>query len=304
MKRKWLFTLLLIPAANCAWAQQPVKTTHLSVPKSSPTQQQPAQQQPGSTNPERKPNTFGDVQQQVMTDLFSQTVNDANQINLPPLEVLLEYARNSPIIEYHRLREEASVREQTTVKRTWLKYFKLNANYQYGNQYLSSSTENQPQVFDYLYYTQQQHWWYVGASVSFPLDEIFDRRNRIKKFDAVIDQSQYEAEAWFNEQKVKIIEAYTDAEMCLAMIRIKSENSTIATQVFRASEADFINGRIDVGELSRQKGIQNVAVTEYEQVRARLYQAILKLEHLCNYKILNNSTTKEYSTPKPTSNKK
>jgi hypothetical protein len=75
--------------------------------------------------------------------------------------------------------------------------------------------------------------------------------------------------------------------MFLNLIRIKSEAATLADQEYAMSQADFINGRVGVTELSRAKGIQNIAVTEYEDVRARLYEAILLLETLCNYQIFN-----------------
>ncbi len=290
MKSRPIWVVVFALAATAAMAQEPVKLNKPSVPTTAPEPvvlpQQYTQEQLNDIK-QRNPQLYEQIQRQALQMTLSHQ-SSFEKLSLPPLEVLYEHARNAPVMEYHALREEAAQREKKTVKRTWMKYFKLNANYQYGQLYMGTYDDTNPYYAPYWQYNnQRQHWWAVGASASFPLDEIFDRANKVKRQDLISQQSQYEAEAWFEEQKIKIIEAYTDAQMCLEMVKIKAENSTIATQIFRISQADFVNGAIDAQELSRQKGIQNVAVTEYEQVRARLYQAILKLEVLCNYKILN-----------------
>ena len=53
------------------------------------------------------------------------------------------------------------------------------------------------------------------------------------------------------------------------------------------TETDFINGKVDAQTLSRQKNIESSAVREYEQTRAALNNALLKLEIYSNTQIIN-----------------
>lgn len=287
MKRNWSLVLLMLSAALYGYGQQPVQTTHLSVPTGVPVQpqqqpqqtQQPGTQQSGSTN-------FEQVQQQAMSSTFNRAPAsfDFSNLQLPPIEVLMESAHDNPRVEYFNRRKLESDLTIKSVKREWLRYINLNTNYQYGLMGLSTNV-NDPTVPS-VYTGSAQSWWSVGATISIPLEQFFDRANRIKRQEIISTQMEAEADTWYEEQKFKVAEQYANAQMYLALIRIKAETSTVANQDYIMSQADFINGRIDLEGLNIQKGMQNVAVTEYEQTRANLYQSILKLEILTNYKIL------------------
>lgn len=56
---------------------------------------------------------------------------------------------------------------------------------------------------------------------------------------------------------------------------------------YAVSETDFVNGSIDAQMLSRQKSIENTAIREYEQTRAALNSALLRLEVLTSTRIIN-----------------
>ena len=71
------------------------------------------------------------------SDLQRLTPEDYIDMQLPPLHVLMENARHAPQVGYYESNREIEERELKTVRRNWMRNFKLNANYNYG----SSDTE-------------------------------------------------------------------------------------------------------------------------------------------------------------------
>lgn len=52
-----------------------------------------------------------------------------------------------------------------------------------------------------------------------PLDEIFNRRNKIKQQKKRIENTQYDLDRWYDELRMKIIDAYTTAVEQLSILR-------------------------------------------------------------------------------------
>lgn len=218
------------------------------------------------------------------TDLQRLSPDDYIGMQLPPLQVLLENARNTPQVDYYNKAVAIEERELKNVRRTWQHYFKLNGNYNYGsslmyNESIESSTLQS-------WNTKVQNWWNIGAGVSIPIDEIFNRRNKIKQQKARIEQVEMDTERWLEEQRIKVIQQYTLAVQQLAILPSAAENMITAKAQYRMTEADFVNGKLDAQTLSRQKSIENVAIREYEQVRGTLNSALLTLEVLTQTPII------------------
>ena len=232
-------------------------------------------------------------------DLVRMTAEDYINLRLPPLHVLLENARErSPQVNMFAANKESEERELKTLRRTWLKYIKLNGTFSYGTNDTNSQMyydENRPIIQNITGMTQR--WWNVGAAVSLPLDEIFDRRNRSKQQKKRIESITYEMDSWYDEICLKIIESYTMAVQNLALLESSSRSMVAAKAQYTAAEADFINGKIDAQTLSRQKSIENSALREYEQTRSLLNKALLQLEVLSKTPIISQ-------TPQPVDKKR
>lgn len=223
------------------------------------------------------------------SDLARMSPEEYINLHLPPLHVLMENARNAPQVGYYESNREIEERELKTVRRTWLKYFKINSNYNYGSSDIYNQTYNDNiQQPSWVATTsgRSQSWWNVGASVSFPLDEIFNRRNKIKQQQKRIENTQYDMDRWYDELRLKIIDAYTSAIEKLSVLESAAQAMATAKAQYLLSEADFVNGKLDAQALSRQKSIENSAIREYEQVRATLNAALLRLEVLTNTRII------------------
>ena len=207
-------------------------------------------------------------------------------LRLPPLEMLLDNARDNPQVSFYASNKLQEERELKTIRRSWLKYIKVNANYSYGmNNIYNENFADQ----NYVYVnTGRKQWWYnVGVSLSLPFDEIFNRRNRIKRQEEKINSIQFEVERWYDDLSVKIIDAYTSAIENLSILQSVTEAMITAKAQYSVTEADFLNGAIDAQTLSRQRNVLNVAIREYEKTRANLTNALLRLEILSHTKIIS-----------------
>lgn len=122
-------------------------------------------------------------------------------LQLPPLHQLLENARNTPQVEYYNKAVEIQERELKNVRRNWQHYFKINANYNYGSSdiYNQNYQDNSNQIWTTTTTGREQSWWNVGASFSLPIDEIFNRRNKIKQQKRRIEQVELDTERWLEE---------------------------------------------------------------------------------------------------------
>ncbi len=218
-------------------------------------------------------------------DLFRQlSAEEYLDLKLPPLHVLLENARKSPQVSFYASNKLQEERELKTIRRNWLKYIKLNANYNYGMNNTYNDVVLDPTIPQFS--AREQNWWNVGVSLSVPLDEIFNRRNRIKRQKERINSIQFEVDRWYDDLSLKIIDAYTAAVQNLSVLQSVTESLVTAKAQYKVSEADFINGALDAQTLSRQRNIQNVAIREYEETRAELTNALLRLEVLSHTQII------------------
>lgn len=255
--------------------------------------QAPAAQQPGGSL------TAAPAREEY-NDLARMSAETYMNLHLPPLYELLENARaQSPQVNQFASKKEQEEREIKTLRRSWLKNIKLNAQYSYGSTDVNSLMyydKNLPVVQNVTGTTQA--WWTVGAGISLPLDEIFNRRNRIKQQRKRLESIEYEMNSWYDEICLKIIEAYTSAVENLSLLETSARSMVAAKAQYVAAEADFVNGKIDAQTLSRQKSIESSTIREYEQTRSQLNKALLQLEVLSKTPIISKpNPTKQTARP-------
>lgn len=213
--------------------------------------------------------------------------DDYLNLRLPPLEVLFENAKNSAAVDLYKVKMEEEASVLKTEKRSWLKYFRFNSSYQWGLMGINSSFSDTGTPLFYQYSGARQNWYNIGASISIPFDDFFDRKNRITRQQLKTKATQVEMEKWHDEQKLRIIEMYSKAIKELSVLKLKAESLSFANTQFGLAQQDFLNGNIEAGELSQIKSIQMDALETYENTRAELNKALLQLEVLSKTKILN-----------------
>lgn len=220
----------------------------------------------------------------------SQQITNENllSLDLPPLETLFEGAKRSSMVEFYGYRMEGQELALKTEKRKWLEYFTFFGTYQYGVMGMNSYTNlgtNFPMVFQSS--GGEQIWYNFGASVSVPLDKIFDRRNRIKTQQLKLKETLKERDMWYDNQKIKIIELYTKAQELMGNLKYVIEQNILAETQYEISQKDYIMGAITAQDLNTAKGQQVQAFMQLEKVKAELKSSILQLELLSSVKIIN-----------------
>ena len=106
---------------------------------------------------------------QEVSDYSQLSEEDYSKIVLPPLSVLFENAKNSPIYEMADVK--ARIERKLLQKEKWsfLGFFSLRGSYQYG-MFGNESTYTDVALAPYLTYsTQAQNGYTVGAGLSIPL---------------------------------------------------------------------------------------------------------------------------------------
>lgn len=224
---------------------------------------------------------------QAQEDLASMTPEDISRMQLPPLHVLFENAKNSAAVELYRVKKEEEESLLKTEKRSWLKYFRAQTTYQYGLMGINSSFSNNETPLFYQYSGAHQSWYNVGISMAIPFDDLFDRKNRIKRQQLRTKATEVEIDKWHDEQKLRIIEMYTKAQKELAVLKIKAESVTMANAQYLTAEQDFLNGKIEINELNQRKKIESDALETYEGTKAELNKALLQLEVLAKTQLIN-----------------
>ncbi|MEG1700335.1 MAG: TolC family protein [Alistipes sp.] len=250
-------------------------------------------QRPGTFTP-GQPNTH-------QIDLMDMTVDNYINLQLPPLHLLLESAReNASQVNMFAAKKAYEERELKTLRRSWLSHIRINSAISYGTNDMSnqiSYANNQNPIIQNVTGTTQR-WWNVGASLALPLDEIFNRNNKLKQQRQRIASIQYEVDGWYDEICLKIIDSYTTAVQYLSILETTARTMITAKAQYTAAESDFINGKIDMQTLSREKAIENDTIRQYEQARAELNKALLQLEVLSKTPIISKWTQTKSSDSK------
>lgn len=227
--------------------------------------------------------------QEETNDLSQFTDEDYLKLVLPPIDTLfakMETIPKSKLYDYKILEEESNIKSE---KRKWLNFFKISSSYSYG--YLGAESFSQANLMPTFYQTSQnaQNYYNVGISFAMPFSDLIDIGNKVKQRKFKIEQIKYEKESYIDEQKMIIVELYSNAIQYLSLMKITLDAKNLAKIESEIGEKDFINGKISPSDLSKIVGSEASAYSRYEVLRSNLNIALLKLEILCNYKFTKHS---------------
>lgn len=218
------------------------------------------------------------VDAQEVSDISQLSEEDYTNINLPPLSVLFENAKNSPIYELADVK--ATIERKLLKKEKWafLGFFSLRGSYQYG-MFGNESTYTDVAVAPYFTYsTQAQNGYTVGAGMSIPLNDLFDLKGRNNRQKLTLKSAELEREVKYDEIKKNIIEMYAMATSQISVLKMRSENLILSNVQYEISEKNFANGAIESGDLSVEKERQSQAREAYEKSKFELTKSLMILE--------------------------
>lgn len=218
------------------------------------------------------------VDAQEVSDISQLSEEDYSRIELPPLSVLFENAKNSPIYELADVK--ATIERKLLKKEKWafLGFFSLRGSYQYG-MFGNESTYTDVAVAPYLTYsTQAQNGYTVGAGMSIPLNDLFDLKGRVNRQRLTLKSAELEREVKYDEIKKNIIEMYTMATSQINVLKMRSESLVLANVQYEISEKNFANGTIESIDLATDKEKQSQAREAYEKSKFELTKSLMILE--------------------------
>lgn len=219
------------------------------------------------------------AQNTIKEQVINPILTDISEI-LPPLEVLFDSAY-STIASYKAKTYNVSYQslQITTAQRAWLKYFGLEAFYNYGTADFYSFSNATPT-------TSQQitSRYTLGASVKLPLFDIINRKNQIKaekiKYEFYINEAETDKQAI----RKSVIENYYTLILKQKLFKIANENYIEGKMQAEMAEKQFTNGEIPLYEFSRLKSIKNSSQMQYETAKNEFTLAYLFLQEITGIK--------------------
>lgn len=215
---------------------------------------------------------------QEVSDYSQLNEDDYTKIELPPLSVLFENARNNPVYEMADVKTAIERKLLAKEKRSFLGFFSLRGSYQYG-MFGNESTFTDVAIAPYLTYTTQaQNGYTLGAGINIPLDDLFDLKSRVTRQRLSLKSAELERDIKYDEIKRSIIELYAMATSQLGVLKMRSENLVLLNIQYEISERDFANGTIDTSDLATAKERQSQARETYERSKFELTKSLMLLE--------------------------
>lgn len=214
-------------------------------------------------------------------------IPDLSKVEMPSLEILLESAKKNPSVEMLQSRIEYNESLLTTEQRSWLKYFKIGGSYQYGNVSLNSAFTNEYTPLYYQSTGQIQNTWYGTFGVNIPLDDLFDRKNKIKRIKLDRDFSESEMQKWLDEIHLRITESYMKVKVNMSILHKLVEEYSIANGNFQIVESQFKIGANTLSDLNTAKKMDTEAFERLRKNEYDLLNELFKLEILSKTKIIS-----------------
>lgn len=221
-------------------------------------------------------------------NVMSQSVpEEIETMTLPPLSVFLDAVAENATVKRAQSEIDQAKNELTLQKRDWWNLIRLNGNYSYGKYNMVGNASDE---FTPLYHTtmeRAQHTYNIGASIGVPLGEFTNRKKKLNRYKYEIEQLQYTKEEIIENRQLMILDAYNTVTQLLSTIQAKAESAALYNAQMKITEYNFIQGEVDIIQLSLERGRRSGAVTTYAQARVELHNAIVLLEMLTNVKIIN-----------------
>ena len=213
--------------------------------------------------------------------LNAMTAEDYAAIVLPPLDTLYYNAYTmSNAVKYFDDEAEYYHRQALTEKRKPLDWVRIVGTYSYGNTDMAAITlmETTYQIWSQNASSQRSSFYNAGVTVSIPLGEVFNTRNKVRQAEAKVHQSQSRRLSELDNIKQDIIEQYCKINESLNLLESASQRLVVAQAQYDVIESDFLNGKSDAEVLYRSKSYVAASVQEYERIRMELNKALLTLE--------------------------
>jgi outer membrane protein TolC len=218
------------------------------------------------------------------TATFNPFADDIT-LRIPTLEDLIDSAiMNSPLLRSQDADIAIWKYKIKTARRDWMQNLYIDGLLQ--NDIWDALTNNQTNYGDnnsILSY-QNSNRALAAVSLRLPLDDLWDRKNRIKTATKEVEKSMALKENQIIELRKLIIVQYNQLIVNQRILKISNENIYAQALQKEMGDKEFLNGQITLYELAQINEMYRKAVTDFEESRFNFYNAYMLLQEFAGIK--------------------
>jgi outer membrane protein TolC len=131
----------------------------------------------------------------------------------------------------------------------------------------------------------QDNYRYLAAmSFRLPLDDLWDRHNRIKAETKFLEKNMAVRDNQILELRKSIIEEYNTLIVTQKILKIANDNVIANALQKEMGDKEFVNGQTTLYQLAYINEMYRKAVTDFEQARIEFYNSYMILQEICGIK--------------------
>ncbi|MBC8435979.1 MAG: TolC family protein [Bacteroidetes bacterium] len=226
--------------------------------------------------------SFGQVKDTLY--VFNPMIDDIT-MRIPPLDDLIDSAIvHSPNVQAADAEIYMRKYQIKSARRDIMTNFYLDAGM--NIYYLDVLTNNKTNLGDIsaVLSTQDNSSYALGLSIRLPLDDLMDRRNRIKYATKYMEQGFSERDYQIRLIRRDIIVQYNRLIINQKILKIANDNQIYMGLQMALAEKEFLNAQISLYEIARLNEMNRRAVTDFEQARNEFYNAYMILQEIVGIK--------------------
>jgi len=206
-------------------------------------------------------------------------------LRIPPLEDLIDSAIvHSPVLRVSDADILIAKYKIKTIKRQWMENFYIDGLLQ--TDVWDAYTTNQ--IYNAEPYpissVQDSYRYLIGASMRLPMDDFWDRRNRIKTETKQLEKNMANRDYQILQLRQAIITQYNTLIVNQRILKIANDNVIANALQKEMGDKEFVNGQTTLYELAYINEMYRKAVTDFEDARFQFYNSYMQLQELCGIK--------------------
>ncbi|MCK9219683.1 MAG: TolC family protein [Bacteroidales bacterium] len=215
---------------------------------------------------------------------FNPFVDDIT-LRIPQLEDLIDSAIvHSPLLWSQDADIAIWKYKVKTAKREWMQNLYIDGQLQ--NDIWDALTNNRPTYGDNNSIVSYQNNYRYLASISLrlPMDDFWDRKNRIKTANKEVEKAIAIKSSEIIELRKIIIVQYNQLIVNQRILKIANDNVIANALQKEMGDKEFLNGQTTLYELAYINEMYRKAVTDFEQSRNEFYNAYMILQEIAGIK--------------------
>lgn len=208
---------------------------------------------------------------------------------IPPLMDLIDSAmKHNALVRFREMDIRAKEYKLKSEKIYWTRNLGLQADTRYGT--FDNYSYNSSGLSTSMFITNSRQFNYgMGVYMKFPLADLFDRKNQIKRAGFELEQAHSLADAQQEELRQEVIRLYHEFVLKQKVLRIRSKALGSARINQDMIENEFRNGLIPVVEYVRVSDIVSNVEAEYEKAKSEFTSSRMILEDLTGFSFIARS---------------